>query len=72
MRLQGQTLKSIGQRKAAACLYGFVGTRPRSFIAYKMRRCTGFRPSLTSGNARPTMTDIAYCSRRQAECQVRH
>ena len=26
---------------------------------YKMRRCTGFSPSRTSGNARETMTDIA-------------
>lgn len=28
---------------------------------HRMRRCTGFRPSLTSGSARPTMTLIAYC-----------
>ena len=29
-------------------------------MAYKMRRWTGFNPSLTSGNALPTITDIAY------------
>ena len=28
-------------------------------MANRMRRCTGFRPSRTSGSARPTMTDIA-------------
>jgi hypothetical protein len=31
-----------------------------SFIAYSTRRWTGFNPSRTSGNARPTMTLIAY------------
>ena len=35
------------------------GCRPSSFIAYSTRRWTGFRPSRTSGSARPTMTDIA-------------
>src|SRR6266508_2034688 len=29
-------------------------------MPYNTRRCTGFRPSRTSGNARPTMTDIAH------------
>ena len=28
-------------------------------IAYSTRRCTGLRPSRTSGSARPTMTLIA-------------
>ena len=46
----------------ASHLYGFVGVKPRSFIAYKMRLCTGFRPSCTSGKARPTITDMAYCT----------
>src|SRR5215210_1809532 len=31
-----------------------------SCIAYRTRRCTGFRPSLTSGRARETITLIAY------------
>ena len=31
---------------------------PKSFIAYRILLCTGFNPSLTSGSARPTMTDI--------------
>ena len=43
-------------------LYGFEGTKPRSFIAYRIRRCTGLRPSCTSGSARPTITDMAYCT----------
>ena len=39
--------------------YGRFGCRPFSFIENSARRWTGFRPSRTSGNARPTMTDIA-------------
>ena len=35
------------------------GPRFRSFIATKMRRWLGFRPSRTSGRARDTMTLIA-------------
>ena len=30
-----------------------------SSIPYKIRRCTGFKPSRASGNARSTITDIA-------------
>ena len=37
----------------------FSGRYPPSYIAYSTRRCTGFRPSRTSGSARDTMTDIA-------------
>jgi hypothetical protein len=33
--------------------------RPISFIAYRMRRCTGFWPSQTSGRARPLTTEMA-------------
>ena len=29
-----------------------------------MRRCTGLRPSRTSGSARPVTTDIAYVRNR--------
>ncbi len=43
-----------------AFLYGRPGTRPASFMAYNTRRCTGFNPSRTSGNARETMTLIEY------------
>lgn len=32
---------------------------PMACIAYRMRRCTGFWPSLTSGSARPLTTDTA-------------
>ena len=35
------------------------GRNPESYIAYRTRRCTGLRPSRTSGNARPTITLIA-------------
>ena len=35
------------------------GDRFRSRMAYKMRRCTGFKPSRTSGIARPMITLIA-------------
>ena len=37
-----------------------AGTRFRSFMATRMRRCEGFRPSRTSGSARLTITLIAY------------
>ena len=43
--------------RATSCRRG-PGTRPSSFIAYSMRRCTGLRPSRTSGSARDTMTLI--------------
>ena len=44
-----------------ADLTGFeVEVSPSSRIANRMRRCTGFWPSQTSGNARPLTTDIAY------------
>ena len=36
-----------------------VRAEPESNIAYSTRRCTGLRPSRTSGSARPTMTLIA-------------
>jgi hypothetical protein len=35
---------------------------PSSCMANRMRLCTGFKPSRTSGSARPTMTDMAYCT----------
>ena len=34
--------------------------KPISHIAHKIRRCTGLRPSRTSGSARATITLIAY------------
>ena len=40
-------------------LYGLSACRPISFIPNRIRRCTGFSPSRTSGRARETMTDIA-------------
>jgi len=43
----------------AAFLYGRPGTRPISCMPKRTRRFDGFRPSRTSGSARPMMTDIA-------------
>ena len=48
-------------------LYARVGVRPDSFIAYRMRRCTGLRPSRTSGSARATMTLIEYSRNELAQ-----
>ena len=45
---------------ARAFLNGFLESRPSSCMPKRMRRCTGLRPSRTSGRARPTMTLIAY------------
>ena len=39
--------------------YPRSGRKPPSYIAYRMRVCTGLSPSRTSGSARPTITDIA-------------
>jgi hypothetical protein len=36
-----------------------AGPRPISFIAYRMRRWTGFWPSQTSGSARLLIVEIA-------------
>ena len=44
---------------AAHLRNGRSGRRPDSSIDQRIRRWTGFRPSRTSGSARPTMTDIA-------------
>ena len=46
--------------QVADFLKGLSEVRLSSYMAYRMRRCTGFRPSRTSGRARPTMTDMAY------------
>ena len=35
------------------------GRYPPSYMAYRIRVCTGLSPSRTSGSARPMMTDIA-------------
>ena len=47
-------------RGRAPRLKGLLCARPSSCMAYRMRRCTGFRPSRTSGSARPTITLMAY------------
>ena len=36
-----------------------LGVTPSSTMEYRMRRCTGLRPSRTSGSARETITAIA-------------
>ena len=45
-------------KRQADLRVGWLGSLPRSCIVYRMRRCTGFRPSRTSGSARCVMTDI--------------
>ena len=40
--------------------WGRSGRRFCSYIEYRIRRCTGLRPSRTSGSARDTMTDMEY------------
>ena len=37
---------------------GWLGSLPRSCMVYRMRRCTGFKPSRTSGSARWVITDM--------------
>ena len=54
----GWYLPSTSPTTVAHFLYGRPGTSPSSFIANRIRRCTGFKPSRTSGNARDTMTLI--------------
>ena len=41
-------------------LNGLSGVKPNSYIANMILLCTGLRPSLASGKARPTITLIAY------------
>ena len=38
---------------------GWSGRKPCSSMSQMIRRCTGLRPSRTSGRARDTMTDMA-------------
>jgi hypothetical protein len=45
---------------AGGLLVGAVVAVPSSCMANRMRRCTGFKPSRTSGMARPTMTESEY------------
>ena len=60
-----------GGRCEQACLNGLLGSRPSSCMANRMRLCTGFRPSRTSGSARPTITDIAYCKPNSGFCECK-
>ena len=46
--------------QVADFLKGLSLVRLSSYMAYKIRRCTGFNPSRTSGRARLLMTDMAY------------
>ena len=54
----GWYLPSTSPTVVADFLYGCEGSLPLSCMAYRMRRCTGLRPSRTSGSARAVMTDI--------------
>jgi len=44
---------------SADFLVGRLKCSPISCIMYRIRRCTGFKPSRTSGRARPTITLMA-------------
>ena len=56
----GWNLPSTSPTTRAHFLNGFFESSPSSCMANKMRLCTGFSPSRTSGSARPTITDMAY------------
>ena len=58
-RRAGGTCPSRRRRCGRTSSTARFGCRPFSFIANSTRRWTGFRPSRTSGSARPTMTDMA-------------
>src|ERR1035441_4692235 len=45
---------------------GRSGSSRWSYIEYRIRRWTGFSPSLTSGRARDTMTDIEYSRKERS------
>ena len=55
----GWYLPNTSPTQVADFLKGLSEVRPLSYMEYKIRRWTGFRPSRTSGRARPTMTDMA-------------
>ena len=56
----GWNLPSTSPTIRADLRKGLSGVMPNSFISKRMRRCTGFKPSRTSGSARLMMTAIAY------------
>ena len=53
-------MPSTSPTQVADFLKGLSWVRPLSYMEYRIRRWTGFRPSRTSGRARPTMTLMAY------------
>ena len=55
----GWNLPITSPTMRAVFLNADAGPTPSSCIPKSMRRCTGLRPSRTSGSARETMTDIA-------------
>ena len=54
----GWYLPSTSPTILADFLYGRLLAKPSSVIPYKTLLCTGFKPSLTSGKALETITDI--------------
>ena len=58
--MEGLIQKQSISPQVADFLKGLSEVRPLSNMVYRMRRCTGFRPSRTSGRARPTMTLMEY------------
>ena len=55
----GGTCPSPRRRRGRDFMYFLFQSSPSSFMANRMRRCTGFRPSRTSGSARETITLMA-------------
>ena len=55
----GWNLPNTSPTIRALLRYWLPGRIPMSCMAYRIRLCTGFNPSRTSGNARDTMTDMA-------------
>ena len=58
-RRAGGSCPSPRRRSSRTCGRPRVAARPIAVIAYSTRRCAGFRPSRTSGSARPMMTLMA-------------
>lgn len=65
LKLQIAKTNTIADRSSSnnrICNNSYQSTRITSKKAYNILRWTGFSPSLTSGRARPSSTDIAYAT----------
>ena len=52
-------LMMLGLAEISSGATSVLGVNPISDMPYRIRRCTGFKPSRTSGSARPMITLIA-------------